>query len=117
MMDIGFYDRSIDAELLAVLQVEFHGGLHHEMIDGCQRGRGEPVEGAIESVVLGNGVTVELRKGAQGVVSRRRESVMLYEEMRVGPSEPLCRGRLQTAISCYGLRAAVVNVMVKRRGI
>ena len=37
-MDIGFYDRSIDAELLAVLQVEFHGGLLHEMIDGCQRG-------------------------------------------------------------------------------
>jgi hypothetical protein len=45
------------------------------------------------------------------------KSVMLYEKMRVGPSEPLCRGRLQTAISCYGLRAAVVNVMVKRRGI
>jgi hypothetical protein len=45
------------------------------------------------------------------------KSVMLYEKMRVGPSEPLCRGRLQAAISCYGLRAAVVNVMVKRRGI
>jgi len=31
------------------------------------------------------------------------------------PSEPPpCRGRLQTAISCYGPMAAVVNVMVKR---
>jgi hypothetical protein len=35
--------------------------------------------------------------------------------MRVDPSEPPCRGRFQTAISCYGPMAAVVNVMVKRR--
>ena len=32
------------------------------------------------------------------------------------PSKPPCRGSFQTAISCYGLRAAVVNVMVERRG-
>ena len=37
--------------------------------------------------------------------------------MRVDPSKPPCRGRFQTAISCYGPMAAVVNVMVKRRGI
>ena len=37
--------------------------------------------------------------------------------MRVDPSRPPCRGRFQTAISCYGPMAAVVNVMVKRRGI
>src|SRR5215471_18510803 len=35
--------------------------------------------------------------------------------MRGDPSEPPCRGRFQTAISCYGPMAAVVNVMVKRR--
>ena len=64
-MDIGFDSRGIDAELLAVFQAEFHGGLHDELIDGCQRGRGEPVEGPIESIVLGNSVTIELRKGAQ----------------------------------------------------
>src|SRR5450631_293905 len=34
-------------------------------------------------------------------VSRRRASVMLYEEMRVGPSESPCRRRLQTARSCF----------------
>ena len=28
-------------------------------------GRGEPVEGTVESVVLGHGVTIEVRKGAQ----------------------------------------------------
>ena len=36
-------------------------------------------------------------------------------EMEVDPPEPSCRGRFQTAISCYGPMAAVVNVMVKRR--
>jgi hypothetical protein len=36
-------------------------------------------------------------------------------KMKVGPSEPPCRGRLQTAMSCFGQKAAVVNVMVKRR--
>src|SRR5215469_14230317 len=51
------------------------------------------------------------------VVSRRREERHAVREMRVDPSKPPCRGRFQTAISCYGLRAAVVNVMVKRRDI
>jgi hypothetical protein len=37
--------------------------------------------------------------------------------MKVGPSEPPCRRRLQTAISCFGPKTAVVNVMVKRRDI
>ena len=36
-------------------------------------------------------------------------------EMKVGPSEPPCRGRLQTAISCFGRKVAVVNVMEKAR--
>ena len=33
--------------------------------------------------------------------------------MKVDPSEPSCRGRLQTAMSCFGPMAVVVNVMVK----
>jgi hypothetical protein len=37
--------------------------------------------------------------------------------MKVGPSEPPCRRGLQTAISCFGPKTAVVNVMVKRRGV
>jgi len=39
--------------------------------------------------------------GFKGLVSRRRESAMLYEEMRVGPSESPCRRRFQTARSCF----------------
>jgi transposase-like protein len=37
----------------------------------------------------------------KGIVSRRRESAVLYEEMRVDPSESPCRRRLQTARSCF----------------
>src|SRR5436305_12499862 len=40
-------------------------------------------------------------KDFKGVVSRRRESVVLYEEMEVGPLEPPYRRRLQTARSCF----------------
>src|SRR5713101_4322392 len=36
------------------------------------------------------------------VVSRIREKRHAVPEMKVGPSEPSCRGRLQTAISCFG---------------
>ena len=50
-------------------------------------------------------------------VSRRREKRHAVRKMRVDPSKPPCRGRFQTAISCYGPMAAVVDVMVKRRGI
>jgi hypothetical protein len=37
-------------------------------------------------------------------------------KMKVDPSKSPCRRRLQTAISCFGQKSAVVNVMVKRRG-
>ena len=61
-------------------------------------------------------VVAEKRGNARGaIVSRRREQRHAVREMRVDPSEPPCRGRFQTAISCYGPMAAVVNVMVKRR--
>jgi hypothetical protein len=46
--------------------------------------------------------------------ARKRHAV---REMKVGPSEPPCRGRLQTTGSCYGQKPSVVNVSVKRRGI
>ena len=39
--------------------------------------------------------------GREGCVmkTRKRHAV---REMKEGPSEPLCRGRLQTAMSCFG---------------
>ena len=49
-------------------------------------------------------------------VSRRRGERHAVRKMKEGPSEPPCRRRLQTAMSCFGRKAAVVNVMVKGRG-
>jgi hypothetical protein len=46
--------------------------------------------------------------------TRERHAV---RKMKEDPSEPSCRGRLQTAMSCSGRKATVVNVMVKRRDI
>ena len=46
----------------------------------------------------------------------KKRKLHAAQEMRVGPSKPLCRERLQTATSCCGSMAVVVNVVVKRRG-
>ena len=35
--------------------------------------------------------------------------------MKEDSSEPPCWGSLQTAVSCFGRKVRVVNVMVKRR--
>ena len=48
-------------------------------------------------------------------VKKKRE-LHAVREMRAGPSKPLCREKLQTATSCCGTMAMVVNVVVKRRG-
>ena len=37
--------------------------------------------------------------------------------MKEDPSEPPCRARVQTAMSCFGRKVSVVNVTVKRRDI
>jgi hypothetical protein len=46
----------------------------------------------------------------------KKRKLHAAQEMRVGPSKPLCREGLQTATSCCGLMVVVVNVVVKRRG-
>ena len=76
---------------------------------------GKSVDGERDSA---GSVVARKRSNVCGaIVSRRREQRHAVREMRVDPSEPPCRGRFQTAISCFGPMAAVVNVMVKRRGI
>src|SRR6266568_6052434 len=66
-MNVGFHYRSVDAEFLAILQTELHGRLDYGLIDGCQRGWREPVEGPVKGVVLGDKFGVKLRKAAQRV--------------------------------------------------
>jgi hypothetical protein len=53
---------------------------------------------------------------AGGACVKKTSNRHAVRKMKVGPSEPPCRRRLQTAISCCGPKTAVVNVMVKRRG-
>ena len=54
------------------------------------------------------------RTGLCGVVSRTRSWERgAVSEMKEGPSEPACRSRLQTAVSCCRPMAVVVNVTEK----
>jgi hypothetical protein len=43
----------------------------------------------------------EFELDEEGCVKKTRKRCAV-SEMKVGPSEPSCRGRLQTAISCFG---------------
>src|ERR1039457_7539906 len=55
------------SDLLAIFQAELNGGLDHGLVDGLHGGRGEPVKGAVEGVVLGYTMAVEVGKAAQGI--------------------------------------------------
>ena len=59
----------------------------------------------------------ESRRSRRCCVKKARERHAVREMEDVDPSEPSCRRGLQTAMSCFGTMAGVVNVMVKRRGL
>ncbi len=67
VMDVGFHHRGVDAQLLAVFQAELDRTLDYGLVDGLHGGRGEPVEGAVEGVVLGYAMAVEVGKAAPGI--------------------------------------------------
>ena len=50
---------------------------------------------------------------SQGVCVKKVCKHHAVREMKVDTSEPPCRGRPQTTISCFGRKAVVVNVMEK----
>jgi hypothetical protein len=52
----------------------------------------------------------------RGACVKKTSNRHAVRKMKEGPSEPPCRRRPQTAISCFGPKTEVVNVMVKRRG-
>jgi hypothetical protein len=66
-VNVGFHHRGVNPEFLAVFHPECHGRLDHGLVDALERGRGEPVEGSVEGVVLGDRETVKLSKSAQRV--------------------------------------------------
>ena len=57
-----------------------------------------------------------LRKRGECCVKKVRERHAV-REMKEDPSEPSCRGRLQNRHELLRSKAAVVNVMVKRRDV
>jgi len=57
----------IHAQLLAIFQTELDSGLHYRPVDGLHGGWGEAVESAVEGIVLGHELAIEVRKGAQGI--------------------------------------------------
>ena len=67
MMNVGFDHGGVDRQLRAVLEAERDRGLDDRVIDGLQRGGREPVEGAIERVVLRHPLAIELSKVPQRV--------------------------------------------------
>ena len=67
MMDIGFGDRRIDAQSLAVLQSQIDGSFKDQVIEGLQGFGPKFVKGPIESVVLGYAPAVKTRESAQRV--------------------------------------------------
>ena len=66
-MDVGCHHRGVDAQLLAIFQAELNGALDYGRVDRLHGGWGESIEGTVESSMLGPAMTVEVRKGAQGM--------------------------------------------------
>jgi len=60
MMNVGLDHRGVDPQLGAVLQAKRHRRLNHQIIDGFERCRRQPVEAAVEGVMLGHRIAVEI---------------------------------------------------------
>src|SRR6516225_9985793 len=65
MMNVGLHHRGVDPQLAAVLQAELHGGFDDEVVDGLEGRRCQPVEAAVEGVMLGYLLAVEIGELAQ----------------------------------------------------
>lgn len=65
MMNIDLDHRGVDPQLAADLQTELHSGLNDQIVDGFERLRRQPVEAAVERVMLGYRIAVESGELAQ----------------------------------------------------
>ena len=66
-MNIGFHNGAVDAQRVAILQIRLDGGGNDQVIDSFKQYRRQPVERAVEGVVLRHPLAVELREVAQRV--------------------------------------------------
>jgi len=67
MMNVGLHDRRVHPKFLALFQTHIHCRLHHQLIDGLQRGWSQPVKGTVEGIMLGHWLAVQIRELAQRV--------------------------------------------------
>src|SRR5271167_5249310 len=70
MMNVGLDYRSVDPELVAILQPQIHRRLHDQLIDGLEGCGSKAIKGPVEGVVFGHLLAAEIREGAQGVAIR-----------------------------------------------
>src|SRR5216684_6991034 len=65
MMNVSLHHRGVDTQLRAVFQSKIDRSLNHRVIDDFERLRRQPIEAAVERIVLGYPITVEVSKLTQ----------------------------------------------------
>src|SRR6266851_1139585 len=65
MMNVSLHHCGVDTQLRAVLQSKIDRSLNHQVIDDFERLRRQPIEAAVERIVLGYRITVEVGKLTQ----------------------------------------------------
>jgi hypothetical protein len=60
MMNVGLHHRGVDPQPGAILQAERHRRPNQEVIDGLERRRRQPIEAAVERIMLGYRIAVEI---------------------------------------------------------
>src|SRR5207247_5802299 len=100
-MDIGFHNRRIGAQLLAIFQTVVDGRFNDRVIELLHCGGTQPVERLVEGVVAGNRLTVEA-----GELSQRVSVIYAFAQFPVIPildahqdqrAENLVRGQTRSA--------------------
>src|SRR5712691_10040784 len=64
-MNVSLHHRGVDTQLRAVFQSKIDRSLNHQVIDDFERLRHQPIEAAVERIVLGYRITVEVSKLTQ----------------------------------------------------
>ena len=64
-MDVGFHDRCIRTEFVAIFQTVIDCSFNHGVINLFHRGGSQPIERLVEGIMLGHGLAVETGELAQ----------------------------------------------------
>jgi hypothetical protein len=64
-MNVGLYHRGVDPQLGAILHAQRDRGFNHHIIDSFERLRRQPIEAAVERVMFGHWIAVEIGELAE----------------------------------------------------